>query len=77
MRIIRATVSKNGQVINLPEEYGFKSAGQVTVRKVGKEIVLSPTITSWEPLLKFIESLPDDLEFAKNKPDLSDNGNLF
>jgi virulence-associated protein VagC len=77
MRTVKASVSHKGRVINLPDEYKFEQEHQVSVRKVGREIIISPVITSWQPLLKFIQSLPDDLAFGKNKPDLSNKGNLF
>lgn len=65
-----AKVFKNGQsqAIRLPKEFRFKGR-QVSIQKVGYAVILTPTLRSWDKLLKSIERFPDEIELYRDEAD--------
>lgn len=65
-----AKLFKNGQsqAVRLPKKCRFEGS-VVNVKKIGDAVLLTPVITSWDPLLKSIAMFPDNINFVKDKPE--------
>ena len=65
-----AKLFKNGQsqAVRLPKNCRFMG-DEVRIQKIGDAVLLTPIVTSWDPLLKSIQLFPNDLEFTLDDPD--------
>lgn len=63
-----AKIFKNGQsqAVRLPKNCRF-IGNEVNIKKIGDAVLLTPKITSWDGLLKSIESFPDNVKFYRDK----------
>jgi len=62
-----AKLFQNGQsqAVRLPKNCRFM--GEVVhIQKIGDAVLLTPIVTSWEPLIKSIQLFPDDLQFTRD-----------
>lgn len=65
-----AKLFKNGesQAVRLPKNCRFMGK-EVQIKKIGNGVLLTPVITSWDPLLKSIALFPADIAFTRDEPD--------
>jgi len=77
MAIAKLFPNGGSQAVRLPKAFSFEGVSEVYIHKCGNKLILEPAITSWDPLLKSIANLPDDLDFTREPPDLSNKEDLF
>ena len=69
-RMRTAKIFKNGrsQAVRIPKDFAFKGVTELTVRKVGKKLILEPARKSWLTLNNDSEPVDDD--FLADRPDI-------
>ncbi len=72
-----AKLFKNGnsQAVRLPKEYQF-SGDEVLIRKVGRNVVLSPKEDPWSSLVRSLGLFTEDFMGDRHQPVPDDRENL-
>ena len=65
MKQVALFKSNRSQAVRIPKEYAFpEGMGRVTIRKVGKSVILTPTDSMWEDFF----NEPGDPTFPEREP---------
>jgi antitoxin VapB len=66
----RAKLFQNGssQAVRLPREFRI-SGNEVKIFKKGKQVILEPIETTWDPLFESLSEFPEDfMKDGRNQP---------
>lgn len=66
---------KNGQnqAVRIPKAYEFKGVGEVTIRKEGNSIIITPAKKTWT---SFAKSPSAEDDFMSSRPDILDTDSV-
>ena len=68
-----AKLFKNGksQAVRLPKEFKFEGK-EVYIKRIGKNVILSPKDDPWESLLSSLNNFSDDFMRERTQPAVED-----